>query len=44
LIQTHLPADLVAAMDLDSHKLQKDTFIDEELRDRPEVALALTSG
>lgn len=33
LIQTHLPADLVAAMDLDSLKLQKDTFIDEELRE-----------
>ncbi|MFN5273245.1 MAG: Rpn family recombination-promoting nuclease/putative transposase, partial [Planctomycetota bacterium] len=25
LIRTHLPADLVAAMDLDSLKLQKDT-------------------
>jgi predicted transposase/invertase (TIGR01784 family) len=33
LIQTHLPSDLVAAMDLDSLKLQKDTFIDEELRE-----------
>jgi predicted transposase YdaD len=33
LIQTHLPADLVAALDLDSLVLQKDSFIDEELRD-----------
>ena len=33
LIQTHLPADLVAALDLDSLVLQKDSFVDEELRD-----------
>ncbi|MFN6304864.1 MAG: Rpn family recombination-promoting nuclease/putative transposase, partial [Planctomycetota bacterium] len=32
LIQTHLPADLVSAMDLDSLELQKDSFIDEDLR------------
>ena len=31
LIQTHLPADLVAALDLDSLELQKDSFIDDEL-------------
>jgi hypothetical protein len=33
LIQTHLPAELVAALDLDSLELQKDTFVDEELRE-----------
>ena len=33
LIQTHLPADLVAALDLDSLVLQKDSFVDEELRE-----------
>jgi predicted transposase YdaD len=33
LIQTHLPADLVSALDLDSLELQKDTFVDEELRE-----------
>ncbi len=31
LIQKHLPADLVAALDLDSLELQKDSFIDDEL-------------
>ena len=33
LIQTHLPVDLVAALDLDSLELQKDSFVDDELRD-----------
>ncbi|MFM7516001.1 MAG: Rpn family recombination-promoting nuclease/putative transposase [Pirellula sp.] len=33
LIQTHLPSDLVSALDLDSLELQKDSFIDEELRE-----------
>ena len=33
LIQTHLPADLVSALDLDSLELQKDSFVDEELRE-----------
>ena len=33
LIQTHLPADLVSALDLNSLELQKDTFVDEELRE-----------
>ncbi|MFM7974596.1 MAG: Rpn family recombination-promoting nuclease/putative transposase [Pirellula sp.] len=33
LIQTHLPAELVAALDLDSLELKKDSFIDEELRE-----------
>ena len=33
LMQTHLPVDLVAALDLDSLELQKDTFVDEELRE-----------
>jgi predicted transposase/invertase (TIGR01784 family) len=32
-MQTHLPVDLVAALDLDSLELQKDTFVDEELRE-----------
>ncbi len=31
LIQKHLPADLVGALDLDSLELQKDSFIDDEL-------------
>ena len=33
LIQTHLPADLVQDLDLDSLELQKDTFVDEDLRE-----------
>ena len=33
LIQTHLPADLVQVLDLDSLELQKDSFVDDELRD-----------
>jgi predicted transposase YdaD len=33
LIELHLPADLVQILDLDSLELQKDSFIDDELRD-----------
>ena len=33
LIEMHLPADLVQILDLDSLELQKDSFIDDELRD-----------
>lgn len=33
LIQTHLPADLVQVLDLESLELQKDSFVDEELRE-----------
>jgi hypothetical protein len=33
LIQTHLPADLVQVLDLESLELQKDSFVDDELRD-----------
>jgi predicted transposase/invertase (TIGR01784 family) len=33
LIELHLPADLVQILDLDSLKLQKDSFVDDELRD-----------
>jgi predicted transposase/invertase (TIGR01784 family) len=33
LIQTHLPADLVQVLDLDSLELQKDSFVDDKLRD-----------
>jgi len=32
LIQTHLPASLVQLLDLNSLELQKDSFIDEDLR------------
>jgi predicted transposase YdaD len=32
LIQTHLPADLVQVLDLESLELQKDSFVDEDLR------------
>ena len=32
LIQTHLPADLVQLLDLESLELQKDSFVDEDLR------------
>ena len=33
LIELHLPADLVQILDLDSLELQKDSFVDDELRD-----------
>ena len=33
LIEMHLPADLVQILDLDSLELQKDSFVDDELRD-----------
>jgi predicted transposase/invertase (TIGR01784 family) len=33
LIELHLPSDLVQILDLDSLELQKDSFVDDELRD-----------
>jgi predicted transposase/invertase (TIGR01784 family) len=33
LVEMHLPADLVQILDLDSLELQKDSFVDDELRD-----------